>query len=225
MLRMVGMKLPFSFMVNWSFKQIIQSRGVVLLIYFLFFTPFLLLFLWIGERNLYYEGVAKNIMRMQLNVVNSIDKQRDRTVFFKRYGSFDCHYVDHVLTATPLLEPEVTMLELIHANPSLCACSGIKERLELLRRDNHPIFIEEAIRRRHHIEEVDLRQKNPVEINTEDLHTLLSLVEGVSIGKHHPPHDAPQMIIRRFHLKREKKSTESELFLLEMHLTKRGGAK
>jgi len=220
----VGMKLPFSFVCKWNFKQIIQSRGMILLIYFLFFIPFVWLFLWIRDRNIYYEELASSMMHMQLNVMRSVDKQRDRNIFFKKYGTVDRLYVDRVLTAAPLLKPEVTMLELIHAHPSLRSCKGIKERLEFLEKDNHPIFIEEATRCRNHIEEIDLRQKSPVEINIEDLHTLLSLVEGVSIGEHHPPRAAPQMIVRNFQLKR-KKSNEGEAFLLEMYLTQRGGVR
>ena len=215
------MKLPFSFKFEWNLKQMLQSKGIIFAFYLLCLLPFILLTFAIRDKSRHFGELSEQMLRMRLSIERSLEMQKDRNTFFKKYGQVDRYYLDHVLEVATFLKPEVEALELVYGHPAFESCDNVKKRLDfLVKGENRLIFSEENRRCQNHIEELDLKQKRPVEINTEDLKNLLSLLEGVSIGEYLPPHMSPQLILRRLAL-RKKKLAERETFLLEMHLIKR----
>lgn len=215
------MKLLSSFKFDWNFNQMIQSKTIVFAFYLLCLFPFLVLTLVIKEKNARYEDLEDQVGRMRLRIERSLDVQKDRNAFYKKYEEVDRYYLDHVLEAVTFLKPEVEALKLVSNHPAFESSINVKNRLDKLTKgDNRLLFLEENRKVQNHIEELDLKQKSPVEINSDDLKYLLTLVEGVTIGENKPPKFSPQFIVRRMALKK-KKLAERETFLIEMHLIKR----
>lgn len=215
------MKLPFSFKFEFHPKQMIQSKKVIFAFYLLSLVPFLLCIFFVKEKNASYQELSEQIARMRLRMERTLEIQKDRNTFYKQYADADRYYLDHVLEVATFLKPEVEALTLVYGHPAFETCDNVKKRLDFLTKgDNRLFFSEENRRSKNHIEELDLKQKHPIEINTQDLRNLLSLIEGVPVGEFDPPGMAPQFIMRRL-LLRKKKLAERETFLLEMHLIKR----
>jgi hypothetical protein len=217
----MNMKLPFSFKLEWNFKHLVQSKVFVSSFYLLCLSPLIVCIFVIKEKSNRYEELSQQLEYMGIRIEKTLETQKDRNDFFLKYREVDRYYLDHVLEAATFLKEERETLELVCGHPAFESCGNIKNRLTFLTKgDNQLIFSEGNRHSKNHLEEVDLKQKRLVEINSEDLRKLLSMVEGVSIGENHPIDQAPQLIMRRFMLRR-KKLTEKETFLLDMHLIKR----
>lgn len=215
------MKLPFSSMFNVNVKLMLQKRRVIFTFYLLWLLPLAMLIFAIKEKSQSLDELSSEVKFMRIRAERTLEMQKDRNAFFKKYGQADRYYLDHVLEVATFLKPEVEALELVYGHPAFESCETVKKRLNFLTKGkNRLIFSEENRQFKNNIEELNLLQKRPIEINTEDLKHLLSLVEGVSIGEYQPSHMSPQLIIRRLTLRR-KKLAERETFLLEMHLIKR----
>lgn len=217
----MSMKLPFSFKFEWNFKRLIQNKGMIASFYLLCLSPLMVCVLAIKEKSNHYDALSKQVEDIEIRMETSLATQKDRNAFFLKYRDVDRYYLDNVLEAATFLKEEQEALSLVCGHPAFKSCESVRNRLAFLTKgDNRLIFSEENRRSKNHIEEVDLKQKRLVEINSEDLKNLLSMIEGVRIGEYYPLPQAPQLIVRRFMLRR-KKLTEKETFLLDMHLIKR----
>ena len=216
------MKLPFSYKTNFDIKLNLQKNGVIIGCYFLFIIPFVLLLIHLNHRLDHLEELEGTVDRLAIRMERFRQTQKDRNAFMNRYEDVDHYYIDHVLESMVLLKPEVEAIKLVYSHPAFQTCENVKNRLEKLTRGgNRMIFAEGNREVKNGIEEVELSQSRPIEINTNDLKMILSAVEGISIGKEVPPKGRPQLIVKGFHLSK-KKLAERETYLLEMQLIKRG---
>ncbi len=150
-----------------------------------------------------------------------IKSHKNRDQFFERYQKVAPNYLNHVIENTIFLQQEINLLNAIHAQPAFRSHPMIKRRLLYLTKGaNRLFFVEQDHKDSDLIKEVYYRQKKPVEIGKEDLKNLLSMIEGVEIDPSRLHVPRPQLIMRRFDLKRTT-DLMSESYLLEMDLIKR----
>ena len=102
---------------------------------------------------------------------------------------------------------------------------SMKERSIFLENGaNRLEFIEGETQKNGIFVEQEVKQKSPVEINEEDLKSLLCSIEGVKIHPYEPKEGAPQILIKSFEM--EKKSvedTKEKNYSVQMQLIKRQG--
>lgn len=215
------MQLPFFFKFKWYFKQIVQSKGVIIGFYIVCLLPFILTILAAKRKSCRFEKLSEQVSRMGLHIEEFLDRQKDRNGFFERYKNVDRRYLDRVMETATFLKPEVDLLKTVCEHPAFESCDSVKKRLSFLTNgENALAFVEGHLRHKNCINEIDIKQKHPIEINHEDLKHLLSLIEGVTIGDYHPLSLPPQLFFRRFILRRNG-DAKKETFLLEMELMKR----
>ncbi len=218
---MITMKLPFTFALKFPFNRLIQNRNFVFGIYFLCLLPTLFMLFSILDKSERFREIKGEIDCLAIKMERVKELQKDRNTFFKTYKEADHYYVDHALESLQFLLPETEVLHLIMNSPAFDACDDIKRRLDLLTKGNNRLIFSEGNRKTgDQIEELELSQKRPVELNTYDLKRVLTAVEGISIGELGPPKGRPQVIMKRFHLNK-KRLAERETYQLEMQLISR----
>ncbi len=192
------------------------------LFYLLVLIPFGFLLIHIMHRSDELEELESHIDRLAIQMERVKEIQKDRNAFMNQYGEVDHYFIDHAVESMVLLKPEVDTLKLVYSHPAFQSCENVKKRLERLTKGKNRIIFSEGNREViKGVEEVELSQGHPVEINISDLRNILSSVEGVRIGNEEPPIGRPQFVVRRFNLNK-KKLDERETYLLEMQLIKRG---
>ncbi len=87
--------------------------------------------------------------------------------------------------------------------------------------DNLFSFTEETPRRSSLVEEVELKQKQPVFLNEEELKRTLSRIEAVSIGSYHPEEGSPQLLIKNFDLTKKMNPADEEVYEVMLQIIKR----
>jgi hypothetical protein len=221
----MNMKWFFSFVLR--FAQKFQSQNLLVIggVYGVSLLPFLIVMVVFSQKMERLNAFEKAVGRLPLRLEKVEIGQKDKNTFKETYGSIDPYYLDHVLESMILLKPEIEALKLVYSHPAFQSCENIKKRLETLTEGGNRLMFSEKHRDVNgELEEVYLSQIRPVEINRNDLKTILMAVEGVKIGDEVPPEYRPQFVIREFHLNK-KKLAERETYLLEMQLIKRGQIK
>ena len=105
----------------------------------------------------------------------------------------------------------------MHSSPA------IKKRTAFLEGgENHLEFSEGKKKKTSLFTESVLKQKRAVEINEEDLKSILCLIEGVKIAPYLPKEGSPQLLITSFALEKKPPSeTGDRNYTLQMELIKR----
>ncbi len=158
------------------------------------------------------EMVSLDLMAMRAKIV-----QKDQTQFWKRHGEADHYYLDNEVESMRLLNSEVLALQSMMDHPAFNRCAALEKRLGFLtREENQLIFAEIGREKGKVIEETSHKLLKAVEMNLEDLKQLLSKIEGLSVEG-----PIPQLIIRKFQLKRHLLSSGGENYLICLELIKR----
>jgi len=194
---------------------------MIIALYLLYLVPFISIIFFIKQKGNDYKTFAKQLHHVRSRIECVFEIEKERNAFLKKYEQVDNHYLEHVLESKTFLSTETEILKLICIYPTFTLCNAIKTRLDsLTQQGNRLLFTEENRRCQNQIEELEIKQKHPIEVNIEDLKSLLALTESIDIGPYHPPPHSPQLIVRRFNLQK-KKLLPKETFLLEMDLIKK----
>jgi hypothetical protein len=87
--------------------------------------------------------------------------------------------------------------------------------------ENRLQFLEENPKSSDQLEEADVKLKQPVMLNEEELKKVLSLIEGVPIGVFLPEEFSPQLTIKSFNLAKQLNQGDEEMFEVAMQIIKR----
>ncbi|MGE3953990.1 MAG: hypothetical protein AB7F31_02180 [Parachlamydiales bacterium] len=126
----------------------------------------------------------------------------------------DHFWVDKELETYLPLKPELAALEQIESW-GLPSREGKRRLAHLQSKESRLLFIESARHQEGTMEEVVESTARPIEIDTEDLRTLLALLEGPSETPR------PQTLITDFKLQRKNLAAGDELFTLDLKFLKR----
>ena len=91
------MKLPFSYKSDWNIKLLLQSKRIVYALYILMLFPLLLLTFSIREKTKRIKDLTEEVSHMGLRIQRTLEVQKDKNAFFKKYRGADRYFLDHVL--------------------------------------------------------------------------------------------------------------------------------
>lgn len=95
------------------------------------------------------------------------------------------------------------------------------ESLSFAHAESHLQFSEDQPRTSDTLEESEVKQKQPVYMNEEELRKTLSLIENVRIGINAPEESAPYLLIKSFDLAKKMQKANEEAFEVSLELIKR----
>lgn len=136
--------------------------------------------------------------------------QEARTLF----ADADHFYIDKELETMTFLKSEIAQLEaLLEEEPALPS-REVVQRLNFLKEKNHLTFSEGQVQSFDGVQEWQESFSHPIELDIDDLSTLLSAIEDRAPGR-------PQMLITHATLERQALESGSEVFTLNLKLIKR----
>jgi hypothetical protein len=134
----------------------------------------------------------------------------------------DHFYIDKHLETIDFLEPEVESLQKVLDNKNFADDENIKKRLDFLTSpQNDLIFTEGVVQSTPIFQETTETLVHPVEVNVDDIRSLLAKIEGIEIGKEGPNPNRPELIILDFKIEKKRVTEKNEVFLLNLKLLKR----
>lgn len=149
-------------------------------------------------------------------------KQAVNIAVRNNFRDADHFYIDKYLENIEFLESEVESLQKVLNNKNFPDDENIKKRLEFLTGPaNHLTFTEGIVQSNPIFQETTETLVHPVEIDTKDLRTILSKIEGTRIGNETPNPNRPQLIILDFKLEKKHVTDKNEVFILNLKLLKR----
>jgi len=139
-------------------------------------------------------------------------RQGANRVIRERHLEGDPAYLEHLQDLKLCQQEREALAELVEENP-LLPNRELIGRLDFLSKKNRLQFSEEVANSDAGMQESQVTLLKEVEIDAEDLLQLLASLEQAN--------DAPQIIIKNFHIKRKKVMGDNEVFSLKLKLIKR----
>ena len=145
------------------------------------------------------------------------NKRKAKEAFLSIYLPSPTSFLERSFKNLSLLEKEKTILN-TSAN-----IASLKDRFDFINSKNNAIsFVEEELRLTPQIKETEEKLKQEVEIDSQDLKKILSIIERVEIDEYSPSLDKrPQILIKKISLEKKQSSPIGETFLLDMQIIKR----
>lgn len=99
----------------------------------------------------------------------------------------------------------------------------MKERVAFLDQGNNRLqFTQIEVRKNDLFQEIEEKQKNPIEASEEDLKNLLCFIEGSPIHPHIPKEGAPQILLKSFEIEKKQISGMTDkTYQIQMQFIKR----
>lgn len=147
----------------------------------------------------------------------------DQDLFIREFQGADPYYFEQVLETTPFLVKEIEALKSIKAHPAFEKWQNIDERLKFLESKANRLQFSESVRRSHDplIEESEAHLIHPIELDRSDLKHLMTLIEGIKTDSYEPSLHRPQLLFKKFDLKRGKAFSSKEVYTVDMQVIKR----
>ncbi len=202
------------------FSNIPQSR---LLLYMMIggLIPFLLMLVYFTSELNEISSVESMIMNVHDKAWSIEKKQAVNIAVRNNYRDADHFYIDKQLETLNFLENEIESLQKILNNKNFPDDENIKKRLDFLTNNNSMIFTEGVVQSNPFFQETTETLVHPVELNVEDISTILAKIEGTHINDEAPGPNRPQMIILDFKLDKKHLTEKNEVFTLNLKLLKR----
>jgi hypothetical protein len=198
-----------------------QNKKIIIFLYLLFLMPSALIIFTTSYKMRHLKALSDQILNIRPHIKNIIKKQKYKSDFFKKNAQIKQDHLDKILKTQTFLQHEIKILNLLYKDTTFKDCSYIKTNLHALtNKKNRLIFTKEYKQQYDNIRETHLKQKQTVEINNEDLKSILSLIEGTHIEENNSLHVSPQLIIKNFTLNKKNLSGK-ETFLLNMNVIKK----
>jgi len=173
------------------------------------------LFLFSEKQSL--EIFQEQFSTILLKVKTAFAKKMRKEKFLEKHAQSNPYFLESELESLNLLEREKLTLKRWATHPAIANKEALKNRLSFLESSQNRLgFVGDEIQFAKTFKETLETQKEPVEVDGEDLMRLLSLIEGVSTDV-----KRPQLIITDFALKKKKTELQNEVFELKMDLLKR----
>lgn len=168
------------------------------------------------------EALHNNIQMVHQLAAARERKQAVNIAVRNNFRDANHFYIDKYLETLSFLQPEIEGLQKVMSNKNFPDDENIKKRLEFLTGSgNNMIFTEGVVQSTPQFQEVTESLVHPVEVNMEDLRTILARIEGTDIGKEAPGPNRPQLIILDFKIERKSVSEKNQVFVLNLKLLKR----
>lgn len=168
------------------------------------------------------ERLKSNVLMVQDMGAKRVSKQAVNIAVVNNFHDSDHFYIDKNLETLTFLEPEIEGLQKAMENKNFPDDENIKKRIEFLTgTSNRLVFTEGAVQSTPYFQEVTESLVHPVEVNVDDLKTILARIEGVQIGNESPGPNRPQLIVLDFKIEKKSLTEKNQVFLLNLKLLKR----
>jgi hypothetical protein len=186
-------------------------------------VPFALFFINFYQNQQRLALVETQIEELHLKAT-AAKKQKDKEgLFFHQIQNAEPDFLEKHLCSIPFLETEIKKLRSFsEESPD----QELKQRLDALEEKGNKLsFIEQNKRTFENLQESEMVQKTPVEMNEEDLKKILSAIEGISMQNGNPPAGKPVLLIKDFQLSKTKLHEDESAFSVKLNLIKRENQK
>jgi len=170
-----------------------------------------------GTRMSYLESQV-DVVQQQVFLLNK--KQTANNLVREYYHGADPFYIAKHVQTLPLLEQERQTLEKLFLQVDVAPDPAVVRRLDELK-TNVLDFSEGAVQAFPFFREIPITQTRAVEVDKNDIESVLSRLEGVDIGSNQPGPNRPQVLITDFKIDRKTSTGGSQLYNLSMKLVKR----
>lgn len=137
-----------------------------------------------------------------------------------KFRHSDLQYLSSIVTTQPLIVSEAKKAEILlkekEGDPSSSLQLG-----EILLNQSRFHFSEKNRRSYNEGEEIEWAMDCPVLMNEEDLKKILSLIEGVPLGKNRPPAKRPLLLVKMFELEQVELPFRDRAYRVRMELIQR----
>ena len=148
--------------------------------------------------------------------------QQSEQIFLEKIKRADRFYMNKHIETLPLLEQEVKKLQMLASHGDN---ESAKHRLHALTKGSNQLQFQQVMMKKSDvIQETEIAQKHPVEMNELDLKRVLSLIEGKAIDYFTPEDRSPQLVIKDFQLSKKNTSGADHIYSVQMQLIKRESA-
>ncbi len=203
------------------FSQIPLKRLLLYVLLVGLLPPLLALLFFLSRKNS-VEALRNNILMVKDLGSKRERKQALNIAVRNNFHDADHFYIDKQLETLSFLQPEIEGLQKAMSNKNFPDDENIKKRLEVLTSTaNNMVFTEGVVQSTPQFQEVTESLVHPVEVNVEDLKTILARIEGTEIGKEAPGPNRPQLIILDFKIEKKSITEKNQVFLLNLKLLKR----
>lgn len=202
--------------------QEIPPSRLLLYALFLSFLPLFLLFAHFFSEKKSLTLLHQRIEYMREQALGKEQRDGWNWAVYHNGKNADHFYVDKHLESLSLLARERRDLDDIVQDKNFANDSRINGRLQYLSgKENRLTFIEGVVHTHPLFQETTEVLGHPVEVDLEDIQTLLSRIERRPIGGHEPPGEAPQLLIADWKMNRKMVYDNHEVFTLHCTLIKR----
>ena len=159
-------------------------------------------------------SIEQKLDYLQRFATEKTKKQTVNTLVKKKYNDTDDNYIDKHLETLVFLKNEIAALEKNIANDAFTNKTSAQKRLSfLLGTENKLLFSESSILSYNNIQETVETLKHHVEVDSENITTILSAIEGLSLDNTPIPPNKPQLIITDFSITKQHKPGRQETVL------------
>lgn len=149
------------------------------------------------------------------------EKQKFNLGVIENFKKADRFFIDKQVEPIRLLEPEIDALQKIAKQNNFVENENVKARLDLLQNTNSLKFAEGVVQSYPLFTETTETLVQPVQVNLDDLESILSKIEGVPFGTIEPPTNRPQLIITDFKIEKKNIDKDNEVYFLNIKILKR----
>ncbi len=201
-----------------SLGRFFFEKNRVWLFLLILFTPFVLATLLLFSRYFHLREYEAAFDNTALKARSAIEKRERKVRFLQRFANYEPYFVYQNLETLSLLQNELKMLKQMECHPGCSSRGTVLRRIDFLSgSQNRLSFAEENVRSSKRVKETEEKLLQPVEIDSDDLDHLLSLIEGISVAQYEPNLNSPQLLIQDFLLTKKDPS----VYKLNMALLKR----
>ncbi|MDE3055168.1 MAG: hypothetical protein KGI80_00505 [Verrucomicrobiota bacterium] len=181
--------------------KLLFSRLSPLFFYLLLPLPLFLSSFYLYTHHKELSDLEEAFVHATLKAPAVIEKKERAMRLTRLFAGADPYFLNHSIESLSLLEKERSQIESLLKHPALSDKESLQERLSFLNK-NYFSFSEESFFSSEKIKETVERQRNPVEVDEDDLMRFCSLVEHLPIESHLPLAKSPQLIFLNFQIQK-----------------------
>jgi len=165
------------------------------------------------------ENIEEMLSLLEGEILNKEKKQAENKAVRALYKDSDHFYIDKYLEPLPLLQKEISSIETLFEKP-VPLSEPLKKRYDHLTNQNAIRFVEGQVKSYPTFQETIETLSHPVEVDLDDLKTLLTLIEGSNLSST-VPEGRPHLLITDLKLDKKEGLNNREHFQLSLKLLKR----
>lgn len=202
-------------------KNIPISRAIAYVLFAGVLPLFFLFFLFSSNKSA-IDDLQNTLENIQYQAFIKEKKQSLNLAVRHHFRESDHFYIDKYLETLVFLEPEIEQLQKIVQDKNFADDERVKRRLEYLTtQSNALVFSEGVVQTFPYFQETIETLVHPVEVNAQDIQSILAKVEGVKINEFVPGPSRPQLLITEFKLDKKNVNDKNEVYQLNLKLLKR----